>query len=210
MIHFERFPGDIPKNYSIRVLARVFHDITFYFFSIIAFALFLQWVFTFQILSDPVRALRNSKTDYFSEVLGVCTLIFSIVVTVDLISYVYNTKYDSLDISTLLLLYALGLGVIICYFLLYAKFIRLMHSYPDLRRQVHPFFVFMIVILSIKFILNGFWEFDLRINTVQADLAVFYTNIGIEILFNILLIYYQVTCNKRQAVIDSQKKPTPS
>ena len=153
----------------------------------ISFALLLQWVFTFQILSDPVRALRHSKTDYFSKVLGVCTLVFSIIVAIDLISYVYNTN-DALDLTTLLLLYALGLGVIICYCVLYTKFIQLMRSYPDLRRQVHPFFVFMIAILSIKFILNGFWEFDL--NTASADLAVFYTNIAIEILFNILLIYY--------------------
>lgn len=87
-----------------------------------------------------------------------------------------------------------------------------MRSFPDLRRQVHPFFVFMIAILSIKFMLIGVWEFDSKINTVQADRAVFLTNIGIEILFNILLIYYQVTCNKRQALIDGQNQtiPTPS
>ena len=87
-----------------------------------------------------------------------------------------------------------------------------MRSFPDLRRQVHPFFVFMIAILSIKFMLIGVWEFDSKINTVQADRAVFLTNIGIEILFNILLIYYQVTCNKTQALIDghNQTIPTPS
>ena len=88
-----------------------------------------------------------------------------------------------------------------------------MRSFPDLRRQVHPFFVFMIAILSIKFMLVGVWEFDSKINnTLQADYAVFLTNIGIEILFNILLIYYQVTCNKRQAVIESQNQSntTPS
>ena len=138
-------------------------------------------------------------------------MIFSIIVTIDLLSYAYNSN-DALDYIFLILLYVMGFGVIVCYLVLYRKFIKLMRSFPDLRRQVHPFFVFMIAILSIKFMLIGVWEFDSKINTVQADRAVFLTNIGIEILFNILLIYYQVTCNKRQALIDghNQTIPTPS
>ena len=174
--------------------------------------MFLQWVKAFQILTDPVKALRHAHTDYYSKVLGVCTLIFSIIVTIDLLSYVFNSN-DALDYTFLILLYVMGFGVIVCYLVLYQKFIKLMRSFPDLRRQVHPFFVFMIAILSIKFMLVGVWEFDSKINnTLQADYAVFLTNIGIEILFNILLIYYQVTCNKRQAVIESQNQSnkTPS
>jgi hypothetical protein len=86
-------------------------------------------------------------------------------VTIDLLSYAYNSN-DELDYIFLILLYIMGFGVIVCYLVLYRKFIKLMRSFPDLRRQVHPFFVFMIAILSIKFMLIGVWEFDSKINTV--------------------------------------------
>jgi len=125
---------------------------------------------------------------------------------VELVSYVYNENV-ALDYGLLSLLYVGGFLVIICYCMLYLKFIKLMRIFPELSRQVHPFFVFMIAILSIKFILLGFWEFDSKLNQEdqrQVDGAVYFTNIGIEILFNILLIYYQVTCNKRQTLIDGK------
>jgi hypothetical protein len=62
-------------------LGRALHDLTLYFFSIVSFALLLQWFWTFEILNDPVKAVNQKNSNYFSKVLCVvflCSLVLMV------------------------------------------------------------------------------------------------------------------------------------
>jgi|LakMenEpi03Aug12_release.lakeMendotaPanAssembly.Ray.scaffolds.fasta_scaffold226120_1 hypothetical protein len=63
----------------------------------------------------------------------------------------------------------------------------------------------MILILVVKQVFAVLWNFDrkweIKKDTGALDLTILYINLTIEIAFNILLVYYQVSCNQRQASI---------
>jgi len=64
---------------------RYFHDIIFYFFLEIAFAIMLQWAKAYQILTNPEENLRLSKKHFYTKVLGWFTIIFTIVAIVEIV-----------------------------------------------------------------------------------------------------------------------------
>jgi len=73
------------NNWDFSRAGRILTDIAFYLFSIVSFALLLQWFWTFEILHDPVKAVNQNNSHYFTKVLGIvffCSLIVLVMVIV--------------------------------------------------------------------------------------------------------------------------------
>ena len=132
-------------------MGRIMTDLAFYLFSIVSFALLLQWFWTFEILHDPVKAVNQNNSHYFTKVLGIvffCSLIGLVMVIIFDCLSLYLTAYL---LATMLDIWQFA--VCICYIVLYCKFLWLMHTNPEFRvlqLQVHTFFLFMIFILLCK------------------------------------------------------------
>lgn len=58
----------------------------------------------------------------------------------------------------------------------------------------------MMTILLVKFVLNIVYEVSGADFTASAGKTEFYINISIEIVFNLLLIYYQVQFNEQEQI----------
>ena len=137
--------------WDIPIIGRILSVLGFYLFSIVSFALLLQWFWTYEILHDPVKAVKQVNSNYFTKVLG--WVFFG-----TLIGLVLVVLFDSLGFRVIAFLTATVMdiwqfAVCMCYIVLYCKFLWLFHAAPEikaLRFQIHTFFLFMIFILLCK------------------------------------------------------------
>lgn len=93
----------------------------------------------------------------------------------------------------------LGGMVILSYcslFISFKIFIARNIEYRSLNQTINPFFIFMIFILFVKEVLNIVYQFRHDSLSELPSKIEFYTNIGIEIIFNFLLVYYQIQFSK--------------
>ena len=93
----------------------------------------------------------------------------------------------------------LGGMVILSYcslFISFKIFIARNIEYRSLNQTINPFFIFMIFILFVKEVLNIVYQFRHDSLSELPSKIEFYTNICIEIIFNFLLVYYQIQFSK--------------
>ena len=98
-----------------------------------------------------------------------------------------------------IILLVFGGMVILSYcslFISFKIFIARNIEYRSLNQTINPFFIFMIFILFVKEVLNIVYQFRHDSLSELPSKIEFYTNIGIEIIFNLLLIYYQIQFSK--------------
>jgi hypothetical protein len=139
---------------DISRVGRTLHSISFYLFSIVSFALLLQWFWTFEILNDPVKAVKQKNSHYFTKVLGIvlaCSLLLlGTRILFDCMSWL-TTAYILAAVMSIWMF-----AVLACYTILYSKFLSLIHANQELKElifQVHTFFLFMIIILLCKIVI---------------------------------------------------------
>lgn len=101
----------------------------------ITFALLLQWYWTYQVLSDPVEALKQDNHRCRDKWLAACFAIYTLVVVSDII-FVFtdnNADLNDLQIATGIILAIFGLSVLLCYCFMYLAYVLLMKKNPDLQ-----------------------------------------------------------------------------
>lgn len=84
-------------------------------------------------INDPVTALKNSKTNFYQKVLGIFTITYSLVVIVDIVTFMITPESPE-NKTFSYFLYIVGLLIVILYCILYFKFEKLMRFYPEIRR----------------------------------------------------------------------------
>jgi hypothetical protein len=114
---------------DVGLTGRILHDISFYLFSIICFALLLQWFWTYEILNDPVKAVEHQDTSFYTKVLSGSLL-------ASLLLLVFAILFDCLGNNGIAAWLGLFLNlwlvfVLICYIVLYVKFLLLMRRSPE-------------------------------------------------------------------------------
>lgn len=189
-------------------ITRFGSDLPIYAFTIITIALWMQWHYLYKIIENFNEALQMlEKKTHFKALLIIFILITCVQVTEAVMINKNTQDWEDLTYHKLAgysagLLAFFTFIVAIFYGLLYYWFLRLINKsegeLDHMRRQVHGFFIFMIVIVCSRVtnqILTTYYIYRVQSNSNKNQWtlgAFFYINATIEVLLNLMILYYRI------------------
>lgn len=173
--------------------------------------LLVQWTEIYQIFRNPARAADNAANKFYERLLTGTVGILSLLILSDLLSIWSNSKAYDTTMTVLLTLF--NISVLTSFTILYILFIRLIREdalhFLTMTRQVHVFFVFMLVWQLTRVIATdteSFKYYGKKNTTVTQIVKLEYFNIGTECLFNLFILYYFVRVwEKNKTEIDDRR-----
>ena len=155
---------DFSKTYPF--WSRIEVDTPSYVFGIISIVLLFQWVQTYQVLRDPIRAMNTTMQSYKSFVAQVVfVVLYSVFIVADFTiigydhynSYKEGTNIRHADKLFVVIQSVLDLTIVLGYVILFVFFLKLIGEQAELhvmKRNVLVFFIFMMVVLTVQLVFN--------------------------------------------------------